>query len=122
MSDLSHVYGEDLTVDATGDLAIAQGSELGTQRVLRRLLTNPGSYIWSLDYGGGLATFLGHPAVANRMSAITRAQMFLEAAVARTPTPAIKVQAQPDGTVIISVRYADAATNTGVSLTLPITG
>lgn len=121
-SDISHVYGEDLTVDATGDLAVSDGSQLGVERILRRLLTNPGGYIWSLSYGGGLAAFLGHPAAANRIAAVVRSQMFLEAAVAKTPAPVINVKVQPDSTVIVNIRYADADTGSGVSLSIPVQG
>ncbi len=55
MYDLSHQWGDDLTVGPTGDMALVTGSVFGQQRVLRRLMTNPGDYIWQLDYGAGLA-------------------------------------------------------------------
>ena len=46
MPDLAHQFGADLVAGATGDLAVVDGPALGRQRVLRRLLTNPGDYIW----------------------------------------------------------------------------
>ena len=49
MPDLSHEFGADLLAGPTGDLAVAAGAGLGRQRVLRRLLTNPGDYIWQPD-------------------------------------------------------------------------
>lgn len=55
MPDLSHQWGSDLLIGPTGDLATASGTELGQQRVLRRLLTNASDYIWHLGYGAGLA-------------------------------------------------------------------
>lgn len=122
MPDISHVYGDDLQIDAKGGLEIADGSDLGIQRILRRLLTNQFGYIWSLDYGGGIAAFLGHPAATRRIESVVRSQMFLEAAVAQVPPPIVRVKSQPDGTVIVSIRYTDANTNTGVSLSLPVTG
>ena len=61
MPDLAHEFGADLQAGPTGDLALADGAALGRQRVLRRLLTNPGDYIWHPTYGAGLARFVGHP-------------------------------------------------------------
>ena len=57
MSDISHQWGSDLSIGPTGDFALVSGAILGQQRVLRRLLTNPGDYIWHPDYGAGLAEF-----------------------------------------------------------------
>ncbi|MEE3500197.1 hypothetical protein [Acidiphilium acidophilum] len=54
MADAGLVFGGDLAIDAGGDLALAAGSALTEQRVLRRLLTNPGDYIWQLSFGAGL--------------------------------------------------------------------
>ena len=42
MVDLALQFGGDLAVGPTGDLELADGSVLTQQRVLRRLLTNPG--------------------------------------------------------------------------------
>ena len=120
MADIAHVFGGDLSVDATGDIAVSDGAQLGQELILRRLLTNLGGYIWSLDYGGGIASFIGRPAAATQIAAVIRSQMFLEAAAAKTPAPVITVKAQPDGSVIAGVRYADAITGAGVSLTIPI--
>ena len=54
MTDLYHLIDNDLTCSPTGDLQSVDGLTLGNQRVLRRLLTAPGSYFWQPDYGGGL--------------------------------------------------------------------
>lgn len=120
MPDLYHVFGQDLAVSASGDLAMATGSEFGQQRVLRRLLTNPGSYIWQLEYGAGLARFIGQPTNAQRIAAVTRAQMYREAAVTRNPAPLVNVDARADGTVTLHIQYADAPTGQPVVLTLPL--
>ena len=58
MHDIAHQWGSDLLTSSVGDLASVSGPLLGQQRVLRRLLTNPGDYIWQLDYGAGLARFI----------------------------------------------------------------
>jgi len=110
MPELYHQFGADLALGATGDLAIASGTTAGQQRVLRRLLTNPGDYIWQPDYGAGLGQFVGQPVSTAQIRAVIRSQIFKEAAVARTPEPVIDVSTDPGGTVYVHIRYADAAT------------
>ena len=113
MSDLLHQFGGDLVVGATGDLATATGTDLGDQRILRRLLTNVGDYIWNLDYGTGLASFIGEPGSALSIRALIRSQIFKETAVARSPEPIIDLQIAPNSSptiVYVSIRYVDAPT------------
>ncbi len=120
MPDLAHEFGADLQAGATGDLALAEGPALGRQRVLRRLLTNPGDYIWQPGYGAGLAAFVGQPAAAARIRAVVRSQIFRERAVARSPEPVVEVRAGDDGRVFVSIRYADADTGAVQSLSFPV--
>ncbi len=111
MADAYHQWGSDLITGPTGDLGMVNDPLLGQQRVLRRLLTNPGDYIWQLDYGAGLARFIGQPANPPQIKAVIRSQVFKEAAVARQPEPVIDVQVSPGGaagTVYVYVRYVDA--------------
>jgi hypothetical protein len=111
MPDISHLWGNDLAFSPTGDLATADVPTLTQQRVLRRLLTNPGDYIWALDYGAGLANFVGQPGAASAIRAAIRGQIFKETAVAQTPEPIIELQPDPSGSIYVHVRYADAATS-----------
>lgn len=107
MSDLTHEFGGDLCLAAHGDLALASESVLGQNRVLRRLLTNPGDYIWQLNYGAGLPSMIGLPVQVDRISGIVRSQIFQEGAVARSPAPTTSVTAA--GSVVsLTVTYADA--------------
>ncbi|GAB0116891.1 hypothetical protein [Acidisoma sp. 7E03] len=108
MFDLFHVIGGDLTIAASGDLAAAAGSALGEQRVLRRLLTNAGDYLWNLPYGAGLPAMVGTPADAGAITGLVRHQIFLEGAVARLPAPIVAVQTE-NGIVSLSITYTDAA-------------
>lgn len=120
MADASHVFGSDLSVGPTGDLALSSGTAYGQERVLRRLLTNPGDEIWLLDYGAGLPGMVGQPTNARRIQAIARSQMLQEQAVARTPAPTVDVTVQNTGVVTASVRYADANTGEPATLTFPV--
>ncbi len=110
MADIFHSFGSDLAASPTGDMATATGSTLGQQRVLKRLLTNPGDYIWQPHYGAGLAQFVGQPAAVSRIRATIRSQIFKEAAVARSPEPVIDVSFDQAGTVYVHIRYVDATT------------
>lgn len=120
MSDAHHAWGGDLSVSPTGDLQTVTGPALGTERVLRRLLTNPGDDLWQPGYGAGLARFVGQPADPPAICALVRQQMLREAAVAPDPDPVIDVQSDPGGILFIQVRYADAATAEARTLSLQI--
>ena len=122
MQDAALVWGTDLSPGPTGDIALASGTTLGQQRVLRRLLTNPGDYIWQLDYGAGLARFVGSPVDAQAIRAAVRSQIFKEAAVSRTPEPLVDVQAGNDGSVLVQIRYVDSVAGTTQVLSLQIGG
>jgi len=110
LADLHQGWAGDLFVGPTGDFVTVTGPALGTERVLRRLLTNPGDYVWQPGYGAGLARFVGEPADAAAIQAVIRMQMLLELAVARVPEPVIDVQSDPGGTLSVQIRYADADT------------
>lgn len=120
MADVAQQFGADLNLASGGDLALASGPQLGQQRVLRRLLTNPGDYLWNPSYGAGLGQFVGQPAAATRIAAVVRAQIFREVAVARTPEPVIEVSVLNSGVVTVSVRYADATDGTAQVLSFSV--
>lgn len=123
MNDIFHVWDSDLTTSATGDLAIVSGSTFGQQRVLRRLLTNPGDYIWQINYGAGLAAFVGAPANETQIVATIRSQIFQEAAVSQTPEPVIDVQIAPAGalsTIYVDIRYTNSLSGETQMLTFSV--
>lgn len=111
MQDLSHQWGDDLALGPGGDLAVSGGSTLAGQRILRRLLTNPGDYIWQLTYGAGLGSLIGQPLSPTRVNALIRAQIFKESAVARSPEPVINVSHDSSaaaGVFYVSITYTEA--------------
>ncbi len=109
MNDLFQQWGNDLAVDARGDLALASGALRVQQQVLRRLLTNPGDYIWQPQYGAGLAQFVGQPANPLQIQAIIRTQLAKESAVAQTPPPSVEVSYDTLGAIAVMISYVDAA-------------
>jgi hypothetical protein len=118
MNDIFHEWGRDLVIDSSGDLELATGSDATNQRVCRRLLTNSGDYLWNLDYGGGLAGFVGAPAKTADIEAVIRTQLLLEAAVPTTPAPKIAVRATDaaGGYVFADITYADPISSLPVVL------
>jgi hypothetical protein len=120
MADLALTYGGDLAFGINGDLSLVSDTALTEQRVLRRLLTNPGDYIWQLSYGGGLGAFVGVAGLASRIGANARAQLQFEARVAQSPAPVIQSTEDPISGVSLSIRYNDAASGQSQALSLSV--
>jgi phage baseplate assembly protein W len=120
MADLVLRFGGDLVVGATGDLLLADGETLTQQRVLRRILTNPGDYIWQLDYGAGLAQFIGQPGAPAAIAGVVRTQIQLERAVAATPAAVVNVAAGDDGIMVLSLSYTNAVSEQTSLLTFSL--
>lgn len=111
MTDSSHLFGSDLALSATGDLLPAGGIEEGKQRILRRLLTNPGDYPWHPEYGAGLPSYIGRPLDEPALATLIKGQMYAEGGVSREPEPQVILQPIPNG---ISVRIAYTALPEGL--------
>lgn len=111
MNDLSHYYGSDIAVSPTGDLAPIDGTVRGQQRILRRLLTNPGDYLWHPTYGAGLPQYIGQPLDAPKLQALIVGQMRMEDCVAQSPEPVITIGQIPAG-IAVDIQYRDASSNT----------
>jgi hypothetical protein len=120
MTDAAHIFGNDLQLSATGDLLLVSGDTAVQQRILRRLLTNQGDYLWNLPYGAGLRQQVGqNPNLLSIQNAI-RSQLFAEADVATTPAPVITATQDLTGNVSVTINYTDAATNTVQLLTFEV--
>jgi hypothetical protein len=123
MADLSLSWGADLSVGPTGDLAIVTESLLGQQRVIRRLLTSGGNYIWQPTYGAGLGGLVGLPVSVAQIRAVIRGQIFNEAVVAVTPEPVVSVAVEQAGlfnTCTATIKYTDSITNQAQAVNLTI--
>lgn len=120
MADAALLWGGDMAASATGDIAVVVGDVLGQQRLLRRLLTNPGDYLWQPNYGAGLAQFVGLPANIPAIKAAIRSQVFMESNVARAPEPKINVQITADGGVFVQILYYDAFSLSGQTLSFSV--
>jgi len=120
MQDVAQQYGTDLTIGPTGDLALATGAVLSQQRVLRRLLTNPGDYIWQLQYGAGLGQFVGQTTNPLQIKAVVRSQISREREIAQTPAPIVDVRMDITGALYVSLQYVDVTSGQTQLLSFPI--
>ena len=120
MADLFCWWGQDLTILPNGDLLAIEGLVEGEQRVMRRLLTNTGDYIWHLDYGAGLPRFVGQPEQPEAMNALILSQMLLEDAVSQSPLPTVNTTAITNG-ISADIKYTDADTGEAAALGFNVT-
>lgn len=115
MYDIYHFTGGGLEGSATGDLRTASGSERVKQRILRRLLTNPGDYVFHPEYGAGLGKKIGETVRPGEWKALISGQMLREETVASHPSPEVKLTLIQGG-VSVSVAYTDAMTGSRETL------
>jgi phage baseplate assembly protein W len=119
LNDLYHYIGSDLSTSATGDLLSVSDTVRGQQRVLRRLLTNPGDYIFHPEYGAGIAQYIGQLLDIPKITALIQSQMYLEEAVSQSSPPVINVSPISGGItggIFVEIQYVDAATGNPVNL------
>ena len=93
--DSFQIFGEDLKFSENNDVLKVFHPEEGTQRLLRRLLTPKGSYIWHPDYGSGLPAYIGETIteeLLEKLNADIKAQIFQESFVAKNPQPTINIE------------------------------
>jgi hypothetical protein len=122
INDINHFWGGDLAPGITGDLLPANGTTRGQQRILRRLLTNPGDYVFQPTYGAGLPGYVGQRLDVGKITALILSQILLEDSVARTPPPQITVQQTPTDLtgLAVTIAYNDATTNTPTVLSFNV--
>lgn len=119
MKDLNHYAGDDLSLSPTGSLSTVEGIERGKQRILRRLITNPGDYLFHTEYGAGLGRYVGALTNIPEAIALTRGQVLLEECVAKKPAPVISISTNND-TLSANIRYTDFATGEPVTLSFEV--
>lgn len=122
-NDLAHTWGQDIEIDSSGDLRLVRSSDLTRERVIRRLLTSPGDYIWSLSYGAGLSRIIGTPVDTRAVEAMIRLQMRSEQSVQTSPPPVVKKAGdtrQNSDTLALSIQYVESGTNRPYDLVLDV--
>lgn len=122
--DVSLDWGNDLVLSSTGDLQTVSGAARSEQRVLRRLLTVPGNYIWHPEYGAGVPALIGQALsldLFDQIKALIKANIFLEESVAQTPPPDIFLQTIQSG-LFCQINYIDNPTKESIVLTFNTSG
>jgi hypothetical protein len=122
MPDFDVEWQGDFRLTPTGDLATIDGVDLDNQHIERRLLTSVQGYVWHSEFGAGLPQRIGRTALDRGIKAIVRAQLALEATVARVPPPQVLVDflADQDGRCSIAITYTNAITNTTEQIALEV--
>ena len=122
--DIDQNYGNDINLSATDDLNTVTGLFRSQQRILRRLFTNPGFYIWEPTYGAGLPAYVGQnitPDNFNGIKSLILSQIFLEESVAQIPEPIIVLQTIQGG-LFCQITYTESSTQQSVVLTFNVSG
>lgn len=120
MADLDHLVGDDLKVSPTGDLAIAAGDTETQERILRRLITSVGGYMFHTDYGAGIGGMVGDPVGIEAIQGIVAGQLGLEESVAKMPAPTVTVTPIIGG-VFCAISYFNAVNNNPYTLSFQVT-
>lgn len=123
MNDIYHYFGNDVITSVNGDLLAIDGITKGQQRILRRLLTNPGDYIYHPSYGAGLPRFVGQAlstAKFQEIKGLIISQIYLEACVMKIPVPVITLSANQN-TLFCTIAYTDAGTQLPQVLSFSVT-
>jgi hypothetical protein len=115
MPDARHWWDSDIAISSTGDLALSDGIDLSNQRIVRRLMTILGEYVWHTDYGASVPVRVGDTLDLSLIESIVRGQIFEEAAVDPEYDPEIIVTKILNG-VFVAIRYVDALTGQQASL------
>jgi hypothetical protein len=120
LADLFHYWGNDLQEGPTGDLAPALRADRTSQRIIRRLLTNPGGgdYPWEPSYGAGLPAKIGMNLDLGHLTALVIGQIALEPTVARNPAPQVTLTPFNGGVSIAVVYFDQAGAGTPLSFNL----
>ena len=114
----NRIGGSDLLFTSTGDLQTVEGDTLTQQRILRRLMTAPGSYIWHPTYGAGLPTYIGKPLsdeLFSELRALIISQVLEESGVAKNPIPVVTLTSVPFA-LFGQINYVSAFSNAPIVL------
>lgn len=96
LADIDHLYGQDVAVTPSGDIAVVTNRQRTIQRVIRRLLSTKtgvanSAYPCEPDYGAGLAAKIGQTFTVSEIQALVLGQLLQEPSVAPSPAPRIAV-------------------------------
>ena len=120
LDDISHWFGGDLFLSPAGDLARANQVLKSQQRVVRRLMTQPGTYLSHLTYGAGISGWIGRLADTDKLTGVIKGQMQLEPTVSQTNPISVTITWQPGGTFGVNLAYTVAPEQIPTSLSFTV--
>ncbi|RUT27440.1 phage tail protein [Asaia sp. W19] len=112
MMGLSHYFGEDLSLDQGGALNTVAGSLSTRQNILRRLCTNPGAYLWHIDYGAGLPSRVGQPVREDATKGLIARQLALEAGIDQKSPISVTLVPSGMSTYACTIAYSEQGEDT----------
>lgn len=120
--DLYHQYGTDLIAGANGDLLTVTGDTEVQQRLLRRLFTPYGGYLWNLTFGANVPGRVGDtlsPSDFGKVLADVKSAVAQESGVAKNPAPVVDLSLVDNG-LVGTITYLDAQTKVPVVISFPV--
>ena len=118
--DISHLYGNDLSLSITGDILLSTGTQLGQEKVLRDLLTNPGDDMNHLDRGAGVSSNIFEPVDLQRIQTVIMGQMRKETYVDQSQPITVVASILHDNTTVnAQITYVDYETGVTSVLDVP---
>ena len=123
MPDIYQIYGYDVEANVNGDLLTADGSDYVQQRIIRRLLTNPGDYIFHPGYGAGLGQYIGQNLSADKKKEIEGniiQQILLEDSVAKSPAPVVNFKVLSANTLYVQITYYETTSQQEFTLSFQV--
>lgn len=120
---IKQFFGNDLSLSNQGTIELSDGQELAEQSIIRRLLTNPGTYFWHPEYGAGIGRFVGEALSTGNFDYIKNlitSQILLEGTVAQSPRPQITLTSLGNNILQCDIVYYSAITKNTVSISFPL--
>lgn len=120
MADLGLEWNDDFRFTPSGDVSLVTGEDEARQRIIRRLYTALGGYVWDAEYGAGLPQKIGSTYQPQQIESIVRGQMLLEESVSQIPPPRIQVSSAVSGLQVIVIEYRESGTNREIGFTIEV--
>lgn len=121
--DVHHIIGDDILLDKSNDLLFVFDTDETNQRIMRRLFTNKGTYIWNAKWGASIPWRVGDTLSAEVYREIVneiRAAVLEDDDVAKDPPPEITIEQISNG-LICYIRYYNLSEDEHDTISLRIT-